>query len=103
MTVAEWSRLDSEHDLAESLGVSRPTIRQALRDLHDRGLVVRRKGVGTTIVGPATAAVARPALKRATLPRRHRPDLENPFFSGLVHSIERGRSPGRIAPGGSEH
>lgn len=44
------TRLDSEMSLAEELGLSRPTIRSAIQDLVDRGLVVRRRGAGTQVV-----------------------------------------------------
>ncbi len=41
--------LENEVMLAERLGMSRPTIRRSMADLVDRGLVVRRRGVGTTV------------------------------------------------------
>lgn len=44
------SRLENEIDLSERLGVSRPTIRQAIKVLVDQGLLVRRRGVGTIVV-----------------------------------------------------
>jgi len=43
-------RLDTEVDLAHRLGLSRPTVRQAIQDLVNRGLLVRRRGVGTQVV-----------------------------------------------------
>jgi GntR family transcriptional regulator len=45
------SRLENEVALAERIGVSRPTMRRAIQDLVDRGLLVRRRGVGTQVVG----------------------------------------------------
>ncbi|MEU4833552.1 GntR family transcriptional regulator [Streptosporangium sp. NPDC023615] len=44
------SRLDNEILLADRLGVSRPTVRQAIRYLVDKGLLVRKRGVGTQVV-----------------------------------------------------
>jgi DNA-binding GntR family transcriptional regulator len=41
--------LENEVALAARLGVSRPTARQALQDLVDRGLLVRKRGVGTRV------------------------------------------------------
>lgn len=42
--------LPNELDLAQSWGVSRPTARRAIQQLVDRGLLVRRRGVGTQVV-----------------------------------------------------
>jgi DNA-binding GntR family transcriptional regulator len=44
------TRLDNEVDLAASLRMSRPTIRQAIQSLVNQGLLVRRRGVGTQVV-----------------------------------------------------
>src|ERR1700712_470715 len=44
--------LQNEVDLAESLGLSRPTMRRAMQHLVDKGLVVRRRGIGTRVVQP---------------------------------------------------
>ncbi|MET8995522.1 GntR family transcriptional regulator [Amycolatopsis sp. Hca4] len=44
------ARLDNEVDLAASLRLSRPTIRQAIQTLVNQGLLVRRRGVGTQVV-----------------------------------------------------
>lgn len=46
------TRLDNEIQLAASLGLSRPTMRQAMLYLVDKGLIVRRRGVGTRVVQP---------------------------------------------------
>jgi DNA-binding GntR family transcriptional regulator len=44
------ARLDNEIDLAGRLGLSRPTVRQAIGSLVDKGLVIRRRGAGTQVV-----------------------------------------------------
>ncbi|RCV48426.1 GntR family transcriptional regulator [Marinitenerispora sediminis] len=44
------SRLDNEVQLAGRLGLSRPTVRQAIQTLVDKGLVVRKRGVGSQVV-----------------------------------------------------
>jgi GntR family transcriptional regulator len=41
--------LPTEFDLCTQFGVSRHTVREAIRRLQERGLVVRRRGVGTTV------------------------------------------------------
>lgn len=43
-------RLDNEIDLAAELGLSRPTMRRAIQELVDKGLLVRKRGVGTQVV-----------------------------------------------------
>jgi GntR family transcriptional regulator len=42
--------LGNEIDLSTRLGLSRPTVRQAIQSLVDKGLLVRRRGVGTQVV-----------------------------------------------------
>lgn len=44
------TRIENEVDLADQLNISRPTIRRAIRELVDKGLLVRRRGVGTQVV-----------------------------------------------------
>jgi DNA-binding GntR family transcriptional regulator len=51
-TLKPGERLDNELDLTERLGVSRPTVRQAVQRLVDQGLVVRRRGLGTVVIAP---------------------------------------------------
>ncbi|WP_392673561.1 GntR family transcriptional regulator [Streptomyces sp. LN785] len=48
--LAPGSLLGNEIELAARLGLSRPTVRQAIQTLVDKGLVVRRRGVGTQVV-----------------------------------------------------
>ena len=43
------SRLDNEVQLAERLGMSRPTVRAAFLYLSNKGLVVRKRGAGTLV------------------------------------------------------
>lgn len=44
--------LPSEPELAEQLGVSRSTLREAMRLFEARGMVVRRRGIGTYVAKP---------------------------------------------------
>lgn len=48
--MAPGSRLENEITLADQLGLSRPTMRQAMQHLVDKGLLVRKRGVGTQVV-----------------------------------------------------
>ena len=43
------SRLDNEVQLAERLGLSRPTVRAAFQYLSNKGLVIRKRGAGTLV------------------------------------------------------
>lgn len=49
-TIPAGSRLENEVDLAARLSVSRPTIRRAIEQLVGKGLLVRRRGIGTQVV-----------------------------------------------------
>ncbi len=45
----ENEKLPSEFELSKSLGVSRATLREALRLLEEENVIVRRHGVGTFV------------------------------------------------------
>ena len=44
------TRLENEIDLADQLGLSRPTMRRAIEYLVGRGLLLRKRGIGTQVV-----------------------------------------------------
>ena len=74
--------LPSERDLSDDLGASRPTIRAAIEELAQEGLLVRRHGRGTftnprkiSQEVPATAALP-PQLALAAEARLQAPLLE---------------------------
>jgi len=46
-------RLPSEPDLARQMGVSRATLREAMRTFETQGLIRRHQGVGTFVVRPS--------------------------------------------------
>ena len=86
------SFLDSEIDLAERWQVSRPTVRRAIQDLVDSGLLVRRRGVGTQVVSDQ---VRRPFKLTSDERLRARDDTRSRCHTG-------GRAPAgrRADPGG---
>jgi DNA-binding GntR family transcriptional regulator len=48
--IPSGTRLDNEIVLAGQLGLSRPTVRQAMQYLVEKGLLNRRRGVGTSVI-----------------------------------------------------
>lgn len=50
--IPHGSLLGNEVALAKAMGLSRPTVRRAMQHLVDKGLVVRRRGIGTRVVQP---------------------------------------------------
>jgi DNA-binding GntR family transcriptional regulator len=46
------TQLENEIQLAEQLGLSRPTMRRAMQYLVDRGLLIRKRGIGTQVAHP---------------------------------------------------
>lgn len=72
--IATGSFLENELELADRWQVSRPTVRRAIQELVDSGLLVRQRGVGTQVVN-----------------RESRPDVR---ISGLYDVlIAEGRAP----------
>jgi GntR family transcriptional regulator len=47
------TKLPTEPDLAAHMGVSRSTLREAMRSFEAQGLLIRRQGAGTFVVGKA--------------------------------------------------
>lgn len=77
------SRLENEVALGERLGLSRPTIRRAIQDLVDKGLLVRRRGIGTQVVhGQVTRKVELTSLYEDLASENREPTTEI-----LVHEM----------------
>lgn len=48
--IPSGARLENEIAIGERLSLSRPTVRRAIQELVDKGLLVRRRGIGTQVV-----------------------------------------------------
>ncbi|MEV8171596.1 GntR family transcriptional regulator [Microbacterium sp. NPDC077486] len=77
------ARLENEIAIGERLGLSRPTIRRAIQELVDRGLLVRRRGIGTQVVqGQVTRQVELTSLYDDLQGSQH-----NPGTTVLLHEL----------------
>lgn len=76
------ARLPSEPALATMLGVSRPSLREALTVLETLGVVEVRRGVGAFVKDPSAAALDSPGLPR---PSAAVEELE--FLAPVLHKV----------------
>ncbi|WP_127817977.1 GntR family transcriptional regulator [Microbacterium sp. CPCC 204701] len=68
------ARLENEIAISQRLGLSRPTVRRAIQELVDRGLLVRRRGIGTQVVqGQVTRPVELTSLFEDLQSSKHAP------------------------------
>ena len=73
-TIPTGARLENEISIAQRLQVSRPTIRRAIQELVDKGLLVRRRGIGTQVVqGQVTREVELTSLFEDLQGSHHEP------------------------------
>lgn len=100
-TLTPGTLLGNEIDLATRLGLSRPTVRQAIQSLVDKGLLVRRRGVGTQVVHSSVrrplelsslyddlAAAGRRPATRVLADRREAADVEVAAALGVAEGTE---------------
>jgi DNA-binding GntR family transcriptional regulator len=72
--IASGARLENEIGIGQRLGLSRPTIRRAIQELVDKGLLVRRRGIGTQVVqGIVTRQVELTSLYEDLQSAHHEP------------------------------
>jgi GntR family transcriptional repressor for pyruvate dehydrogenase complex len=72
--LCEGDKLPNQNDFAESLGVSRPSLREALQTLSRLGAIEQRPGLGTVLVSRAPVLLAS--------------NLDLPFMSDAQGTIE---------------
>jgi GntR family transcriptional regulator len=81
--IPQGARLENEIAIGERLGLSRPTVRRAIQELVDRGLLVRRRGIGTQVVqGQVTRQVELTSLFDDLQSTKH-----SPGTTVLVHEL----------------
>lgn len=81
--IPSGARLENEIAIAQTLGLSRPTVRRAIQELVDRGLLVRRRGIGTQVVqGQVTRPVELTSLYEDLKNSHH-----DPTTSVLHHEV----------------
>jgi DNA-binding GntR family transcriptional regulator len=79
--VSPGQKLPPERELCEELGVSRITVRHALRLLGEQGLIDRRRGRGTTVLGEEPAKICLLRSDFAGSLRREAPDVSRRLLS----------------------
>lgn len=82
--VPAGARLENEIAIGERLGLSRPTVRRAIQELVDKGLLVRRRGIGTQVV---QSTVSRP-VELTSLYEDLRSTRHEPSTEVLLHAVE---------------
>ncbi|HSG26770.1 MAG TPA: GntR family transcriptional regulator [Anaerolineales bacterium] len=80
-------RLPSEPKLAKQLGVSRATLREAMRIFETQGVIHRRQGVGTFVIPPSQVIETGLEVLESILTQAKRKDL--PIRVGPTSLIER--------------
>jgi len=72
--IAPGARLENEISIGQRLGLSRPTVRRAIQEVVDKGLLVRRRGIGTQVVqGQVTREVELTSLFEDLKGSQHEP------------------------------
>ena len=68
--IVQDERLPAERELAQTLGVSRTSLREALHELELKGLINRRPGRGTIVVDTGGGSLGESLLNRLESPER---------------------------------
>jgi DNA-binding LacI/PurR family transcriptional regulator len=96
---ADGDAFFTEAELVESLGISRPTVRQALSELNREGLLLRRPAIGTIITKTPSAHIPASASPASTKLRKNMaekqtacmgiflPEYDSEFLAMLLQKI----------------
>ncbi len=90
-TYPAGGQLPTEVQLCESFSASRQTIRQALQQLVDEGLIVRRQGSGSRVIGVAptsTSAFSKSSQERQRVIAVIPTYISDYIFPGILREIE---------------
>ncbi len=99
--VGPGERFPAERELAAQLGISRLTLREAIRELHEAGYVCSRRGrFGGTFVTYTAPAPDTGELRRLAHPGRGQADRRAHLPAG--GRDWRGRGPGQLSCGAAE-
>ena len=90
--LAPGDRFENELALAKRLTLSRPTTRRAIQEIVDKGLLVRKRGVGTQVV-QNPGAPPRRADQPVRRPRPRRPGADARSCSTTASGRPTKRSP----------
>jgi GntR family transcriptional regulator len=85
--------LPSEHELCQALGVSRPTLRAAVDELVEEGVLIRRPGRGTFT---AASKVAQPLAPTAGVANSFRVPLTEGVWESRTLRFERASAGARL-------
>ena len=80
--LVEGDRLPTERELAETFGVSRSVVREAIKVLSAQGMVESRQGSGLYVRNRPIESVSRAIVFRCCLRRRGRATLRIPAIAG---------------------
>ena len=87
-TLRPGDRLPGERDLAEAMDVSRPTVREAIEDLKNRGLLRTQHGGGTFVADIMGSMFSRPMVE--LFARHPRATFDFIEYRGEIEAIAAG-------------
>ena len=87
-SLSPGERLPTEPDLAKRLGISRATLREAMRLFEERGRLVRKPGVGTFVLAPQPVIESGLEMLESIDTLAHRLNLQTRMMNLAV--VERG-------------